>query len=89
MSESGKPRTSGRGAVTETNQSDMAAYLDRILRLEEEKQAISDDIKAIWDEAKSSGFDVKAMRRVHSIRKLDHEERSMLGVYVDKLGLFD
>lgn len=51
-------------------------YVDRIERLEEEKSALSADIKQVYDEAKSTGFDVKVLRKVISRRKLaDHERQ--------------
>lgn len=71
------------------NCTEMAQFLDRIERLEEEKKAIADDVKGVWKEAKERGYDMKAMRRAHSIRKLDREDRLMLGTYTQALGLFD
>lgn len=71
------------------NVSQMGAFLDRIEKLEEEKKAIADDVKEVWAEAKSQGYDTKTMRKAHSIRKLKSEERAMLGTYVEALGLFD
>lgn len=67
---------------------EMLKYLERIDRLEDEKAELSADISEVWAEAKSAGYDVKAMRRVHSLRKLDAGQRSMIGLYADKLGVF-
>jgi uncharacterized protein (UPF0335 family) len=72
-----------------TNKSRMASFLDRLERLEEERKAIGEDMKEVWKEAKAEGYDMKALRRAHSLRKLPTGERAMLSVYVDTLGLFD
>ena len=53
-------------------------YIDRIERLAEERQGLSDDIKAVYNEAKGDGFDVKALREVVRRRKLDREARAEL-----------
>lgn len=65
--------------------------IERIERLAEEKQHISDDIKDVYTEAKSAGFDTKAMKRVIALRKKEKAERdaeeAMVEVYKDALGL--
>lgn len=73
----------------QSNASEMATFLDRILKLEEEKQAVADDIKELWAEAKGQGFDMKALRKTHSIRKMKVEDRRVLRTYTEALGLFD
>ncbi|MBF0185354.1 MAG: DUF2312 domain-containing protein [Magnetococcales bacterium] len=50
---------------------ELIAFIDRIERLEEEKAVVSDHIKTVYAEAKSSGFDTKALREVIKRRKLD------------------
>ena len=70
------------------NTSDMMKLLDRIEVLEEEKAAIAADIKDVWLEAKAMGF-TKELRKAYSIRKMKPDERQVLGVYVQALGLFD
>ena len=45
-------------------------FIERIERLEEEKKGISDDIKDVYAEAKSNGYDTKTMRAVVRLRKL-------------------
>lgn len=64
------------------------AYLERVERLEEEKATITSDIREVWAEAKAEGFDTKAMRRAHSLRKLEKEDRAILELYCDALGVF-
>ncbi len=69
----------------------LKAFVERIERLEEEKQAISDDIKDVYAEAKANGFDVKILRQVIKMRKQDASERaemeSLLELYCNALGM--
>ena len=57
----------------------LKAIIKRIEKLEEEKKAISDDIKDIYGEAKGNGFDVKALRTIIRMRKQDASERARAG----------
>ncbi len=65
--------------------------VERIERLEEEKKGISDDIKDVYAEAKSTGFDVKTMREVVKLRKMEKHHRdeaeTLLEVYKQALGI--
>lgn len=61
----------------------LKAFIERVERLEEEKKAISDDIRDVFAEAKANGFDVKALKRVIAIRKMDPDERAELNALVD------
>lgn len=65
--------------------------IERIERLEEEKRGISDDIKDVYLESKSTGFDVKAMKAIVRLRKLERKEReeqeAMIELYKERLGL--
>lgn len=69
----------------------LKAYLDRIERLEEEKKALAEDIKDIYAEAKSFGFDTKTMRKVLKIRNQDankrREEDELLALYAAAVGI--
>lgn len=66
-------------------------FIERVERLEEEKQALAADIREVFAEAKSNGYDTKIMRQVIKIRKLDHAEREetefLLDVYKRALGM--
>ncbi|MBF0273537.1 MAG: DUF2312 domain-containing protein [Magnetococcales bacterium] len=66
-------------------------YFERIERLEEEKTAIADDIKAVFLDAKSNGFDVKTMREILKIRKLERaaleEQETMIHLYREAIGM--
>lgn len=67
------------------------AFIERIERLEEEKKALADDVREVYAEAKGSGFDVKALRRVITLRKMDTDERkeseAILETYMLALGM--
>jgi uncharacterized protein (UPF0335 family) len=69
----------------------LRAFIERIERLEEEKKSIADDIKDVYGEAKSMGFDSKILRKVISIRKQDADERAeqeaILDTYLHALGM--
>lgn len=69
----------------------LKSYLDRIDRLEEEKKGLADDIKDIYAEAKGVGFDVKTIRKLVRLRKMDvnkrHEEEEILELYKAAVGL--
>lgn len=62
----------------------------RIERLEEDKQAVQNDLKDVYAEAKGEGFDVKALRKAISLRKKNRKEReeeeAMLELYLEALG---
>jgi len=67
------------------------SYIQRIERLEEEKQALMADIRDVFAEAKANGFDVKIMRQVLKLRKMDKddrdEEETLLELYKRALGM--
>jgi uncharacterized protein (UPF0335 family) len=69
----------------------LKAFVERVERLEEEKKAISDDIRDVYGEAKANGYDVKAMRAVVRLRKQDVNERkeqeAILETYLHALGM--
>ena len=66
-------------------------FIERIERLEEEKRGISDDIKDVYGEAKSTGFDGKIMRQIVRLRKMERhqlqEQDALLETYRNELGL--
>lgn len=53
----------------------LKAFLERIERLTEEKNGLAEDIKDVYAEAKGVGFDVKTMRKIIRLRKMDTEKR--------------
>lgn len=69
----------------------LRAFIERVERLEEEKQTIADDIKEVFAEAKGCGFNVKTIRQIVRMRKKDKakldEERAILELYLSALGM--
>lgn len=69
----------------------LKAFIERIERLEEEKSTIATDIKDVYAEAKGVGFDVKAIRKLIRLRKMDEqkrrEEEEIFEVYKAALGI--
>ena len=65
--------------------------IERVERLEEEKRGISDDVKDVYAEAKSTGFDVKTMKTVVRLRRMEKHHRDeadmLLETYKTALGL--
>ncbi|MBL4690643.1 MAG: DUF2312 domain-containing protein [Rhodospirillales bacterium] len=68
----------------------LRSFIERIERLEEEKKALADDIREVYSEAKGAGFDIKVMRQLIKLRKMDNDDRSemeaILDVYERALG---
>ncbi len=77
--------------TSEVNAGQLRALIERIERLEEERKALSADIKDVYGEAKANGLDVKIMRKIVSIRKQDRdkrmEEETILDLYLAALGM--
>ncbi|HEX3536908.1 MAG TPA: DUF2312 domain-containing protein [Stellaceae bacterium] len=69
----------------------LKSFVERIERLEEEKQALAADIKEVYAEAKGSGFDTRIMRQVIRLRRMDKddldEQETLLDVYKRALGM--
>jgi uncharacterized protein (UPF0335 family) len=69
----------------------LKSIVERIERLEEEKQALADDIKEVYAEAKANGFDTRTLRRVVRLRKQDlaerQEQEALLDLYLHALGM--
>jgi uncharacterized protein (UPF0335 family) len=53
----------------------LQSFIQRIEKLEEDKEFIKDDIKEVYAEAKAAGFEPKIMRKVIRLRKMDDEKR--------------
>jgi uncharacterized protein (UPF0335 family) len=69
----------------------LASYVERIERLEEEKSNLMTDIKEVYGEAKALGYDVKILREIIRLRKIEDHQRSeqeqILDVYKRALGM--
>jgi uncharacterized protein (UPF0335 family) len=73
------------------NAGHLRSFIERVEKLEEEKKALSDDIKDVYAEAKGNGFDVKILRKIVALRRQDRdkrrEEEEILDLYLAALGM--
>ena len=69
----------------------LKSFIERVERLEEEKAALAEDIREVYSEAKGNGYDVKIMRQIVRLRKLDtsdrQEQEAILETYMAALGM--
>jgi uncharacterized protein (UPF0335 family) len=69
----------------------LKSFVERIERLEEERTALTADIREVYSEAKGQGFDTKIMRQVVRLRKMEtadrQEQEAMLDLYLSALGM--
>ena len=61
----------------------LVQFFERVERLEEEKKGISDDIKDVWLEAKSTGYDIPIAKMVFKLRKMDKDDRSHMEAMIE------
>lgn len=77
----------------EVSSKHLKAFIDRVEKLEEEKSAIQEDIKEIYGEAKSLGFDIKTLKSIVSLKKKSvekrREESELLDLYMCAIGMSD
>ncbi|ACT57553.1 DUF2312 domain-containing protein [Candidatus Liberibacter asiaticus] len=77
--------------IQNVTQDQLRTFIERLERLEEEKKLLTENIKDIYGEAKATGFDVKAIKKILSLRKKDEkqwmEEEQILDVYLRALGM--
>ena len=73
-----------------TAQTQLKTIIERIERLEEDKAAVTADLKEVYGEAKGNGFDTKILRKVVRWRKQDRakqqEEEALLDLYLSAIG---
>jgi uncharacterized protein (UPF0335 family) len=71
-------------------QGKLKSLIERIERLEEDKAAVSNDLKEVYAEAKGEGFDTKIVRKVVRLRKQDkakrQEEEALIDLYISAIG---
>ncbi|HLZ85560.1 MAG TPA: DUF2312 domain-containing protein [Caulobacteraceae bacterium] len=71
-------------------QGKLKSLIERIERLEEDKAAVSTDLKEVYAEAKGEGFDAKIVRKVVRLRKQDkakrQEEEALIDLYISAIG---
>jgi uncharacterized protein (UPF0335 family) len=85
--------TFGRIAVAKSGfaKEHLKSFIERVERLEEERTALTADIREVYSEAKGTGFDTKIMRQVVRLRKMEtadrQEQEAMLDLYLSALGM--
>jgi uncharacterized protein (UPF0335 family) len=88
---SGTPSVEPDSPSTKMAKDQIRSIIDRVERLEEERKGTSDDIRNTFAEAKGNGFDVKALRTIIRMRKMDAgkraEEETILETYLHALGM--
>jgi len=76
--------------LTATSASRLRSIIERLERLDEDREAIMADMKEVFAEAKGEGYDVKVLRKVLKVRKQDRakrqEEEAILDLYLTALG---
>ncbi len=69
----------------------LRSFIKRIEKLEEDKGAVAEDLKEVYGEAKSSGFDTKIIRKIVSLRRMELEKRreqdELIDLYMSALGM--
>jgi uncharacterized protein (UPF0335 family) len=83
-----KPKTTEVGSIAADR---LRSIVERIERLEEERKALASDIKDIYAEAKSAGFDAAVVRQIISLRRKEpaevEEQETLLDLYKRALGM--
>jgi uncharacterized protein (UPF0335 family) len=91
--ENGAVSASSSNSVAQLAKDQLRSYVERIERLEEEKAALAGDIRDLFAQAKSSGFDTKALRTILKLRKQDATERrdqeAVVATYMHALGMLE
>jgi uncharacterized protein (UPF0335 family) len=77
--------------MTNISGEQLKSVIERVERLEEDKKNVQEDIKEVFAEAKGNGFDVKIIREIIKLRKMDRDERyereELLDIYRRAIGL--
>lgn len=70
---------------------ELVALVNRIEKLNEEAEAIASDIREVYAEAKNAGYDIKTLKKVIALRKMDYDEvaeqEELLNTYKQALGM--
>ncbi len=71
----------------------LKSFIERIEKLEEDKAAVSEDLKEVYAEAKGTGFEVKIIRQIVRLRKIEVEKRreqdELLELYMSAIGMME
>jgi uncharacterized protein (UPF0335 family) len=91
--ENGAVSASSGNGTGQLAKDQLRSYVERIERLEEEKAALAGDIRDLFAQAKSAGFDTKALRTIIKLRKQDAAERrdqeAVVATYMHALGMLE
>lgn len=83
-----KPSENTEGQVSGAR---LKSFIERIERLEEEKKALSENIRDVYAESKATGFEPKILRKIVSLRKASlekrREEQELLDMYMSAIGM--
>jgi uncharacterized protein (UPF0335 family) len=86
----GGPELEGADMLTATAQGRLKSFVERLERLDEDRLAVVEDMKEVFKEARGEGFDVKIVRKVLRLRKLDkvkrQEEEALTDLYMQAIG---
>lgn len=81
----------GHNSLTDSAREKLRSFIERIENLEAEKAELASDVKELYGEAKALGYDVKSIRRVIALRKIDpqeiEEQASVIRLYMLALGM--
>jgi uncharacterized protein (UPF0335 family) len=87
---SSSPTHTSDDVLTQAAQTRLRTIIERIERLELDKAAVANDLKEVYAEAKGEGFDVKILRKIVRIRKMDAakrtEEEALIDLYLSAIG---
>ena len=87
----GSPLSKKTKAAGPVSAERLKSFVERIEKLEEERKAIGGDIRDVYTEAKGVGYDIKTMRKIISIRRMEPadraEEEALLDTYMHALGM--
>lgn len=88
-----EPSITSSSTLQQSAKDQLKSFVERVERLEEEKAALAGDIRDLFAQAKSSGFDTKALRSVIRLRKQEASERrdqeAILATYMHALGMLE
>jgi uncharacterized protein (UPF0335 family) len=77
--------------VTKNANAQLKSIIERIEAMDQERKVISDDIRDVYTEAKGNGYDIKALRKIVAMRKMDNAKRleaeTVLEIYMLALGM--
>lgn len=74
---------SEQAALTQAARDKLKQVISKIEKLEEEKKEVGGQIKDVYGEAKSMGYDTKALRQVIRLRRLDRQEREEMDAILE------